>query len=220
MIKAFDPTNLKQIRADIDAAFATLRQKHGVAFSIGNINYTPDGSKATTKLTMVAIGDASAAADPRAARLASMQADFKRAAASYGLKPEQYGTIFKYGRSSYKLVGINTRARTTPILATDVANGTIYKLPEAAVASLVTKEHADLMGFLRGKTTPTAPGMCSNESAFDAKFNPIGKCTRSATTTRKDGFGRHATMEPFCTECAELMDESRAEMEAEARANR
>src|SRR5271163_917658 len=155
MIKSFDPSNLKQLRADIDAAFVALRQKHGVALSIGNINYTPDGSKATTKLTMVAIGDASAAADPRAARLASMQADFKRAAASYGLKPEQYGTIFKYGRSSYKLVGINTRARTTPIHGQSVTNGKVYRLPESAIATIVSKEHADLMGFLRGKRTPT-----------------------------------------------------------------
>jgi hypothetical protein len=213
MIKAFDPSNLKELRRDIDAAFAAIRQKHGVTLSLGNISYAPD--KATTRLTMIAVGDASVATDPRAAALAKAQIEFNRYASSFGLKPEQFGATFKHGRDTYKLAGVKPRSSRYPILGTNVANGTTYKLPESAIASLQSKEHRDLFGI--NPPTATATGMCSNDNAYDEKFNPIGKCNRAATTTRKDGFGRDARMQPFCDKCASLIDESRAEMAAEAR---
>jgi hypothetical protein len=211
MIKAFDKVNLKQLRADIDAAFVAIRQKHGVTLSIGNISYSPD--KATSRLTMVAIGDSNVATDPRAAALAKAQVEFKRCASSFGLKPEQYGMIFKYGRETYKLVGLKPRAPKMPILATNVADGRTYKLPESSIASLQSKEHRDLFGI----NVTTVDGQCSNDHAFDEKFNPIGQCTRKPTTFRKSGFGKNARSLPYCDQCARLIDESRAELEAEAR---
>ena len=215
MIKEFDKQNLKALRADIDAAFLTIRLKYGIAISIGNISYS--AQKATSRVTLVAVGDSGANVnDPRAAKLAGMEADFKRVCSSFGLKPEQYGTVIKHGRDSYKLVGLNTRAPKMPILATNILDGRTYKLPESSIASLQSAEYKEMYGIV----SPTALGMCSNDNAFDAQYNPIGKCTRTATTSRKDGFGRNARTQSFCNECAALMDESRAEMEAEARANR
>jgi hypothetical protein len=216
MIKAFDKSNLKTLRADIDAAFAAIRQKHGVSISIGNISYSPE--KATSRLTLVAVGDPSLASDPRAAAAVKMQGEFKLYAPSFGLTAEQYGATIKHGRDTYKLVGFSPRSPRFPILATNIANGKTFKLPESAIVSLQSKEHKEMFG-ITSSTTPTASGMCSNDNAYDDKFNPIGKCNRPATTSRKDGFGRTARMQPFCAKCAELIDESAAEMRAEGRAS-
>jgi hypothetical protein len=211
MIKAFDKQNLKTLRADIDAAFAAIRQKHGVSISIGNISYSPE--KATSRVTIVAVGDPNLASDPRAAAAVKMQSDFKLYASSFGLKAEQYGAIIKHGRDSYKLVGFAPRSPRFPILATNLTNGKTFKLPESAIASLQSKEHKEMFG-ITSSTTPTAAGMCSNDNAYDDKFNPIGKCNRPAITNRKD-FGNRT--QPYCQKCAELIDEARAEARAEAR---
>jgi len=218
MIKAFDPQNLKQLRVDIDAAFSAIRQKHGVTLSIGNISYSPE--KATSRITMIATGDPNVASDPRAAELAKVAAEFKLYASSFGLKPEQLGATFQYGRDTYKLVGLKPRRPKMPILATRLADGRTYKLPEDAIASLQSKEHRSLFGS--APVIPAPPmGMCSESNAFDLKtMKSIGQCTKKATTTRKDGFGRSARTRMFCTDCAHLRDEAKHEMEAEARANR
>lgn len=221
MIKAFDNQNLKQIRSDIDAAFAALRQKHGVTLSIGTISYDREGVKATARLTMIAVGDPGVNTnDPRQVYLAKAQAEFKRSATLFGLKPEQYGSIFKQGRESYKLVGLKPRAGVYPVLGQRLSDGKTYKFPESVIASLQTKEYKDIHNFLSPKTSAPTDGTCSNDNAFDAQYRPIGKCSRPATTTRKEGIGRHGKQMPFCAECAQLIDESRAEVEAEARANR
>jgi hypothetical protein len=211
MIKQFDKSNLKDLRKDLEAALASVAKKHGIAITFKNINfYAPDFITAKTTLEMTALGDSSAASDPRAAALVKAQADFKAYASSFGLTPEQYGVTFKHGRDTYKLVGFKPRSPRFPILATNVANGTTYKLPESAIASLQTKEHKELFGI----KTPTVSGMCSNDSAYDDNWKNIGKCNRPATTNRKDFNNR---MQPYCEKCAQLIDESRAEMRAEAR---
>jgi len=217
MIKAFDPHNLKQLRIDIDAAFSAIRQKHGVTLSIGNISYSPE--KATSRITMIATGDPNIASDPRAAELAKVAAEFKLYAASFGLTPEQLGATFKYGRDTYKLVGLKPRRPKMPILATRLADGRTYKLPEDSIASLQSKEHRGLFGS--APVTPVPMGQCSESNAFDLKtMKSIGQCKKQATTSRKDGFGRSARTRSFCDDCAHLRDEARNEMEAEARANR
>jgi hypothetical protein len=218
MIKTFDSTNLKQLRVDLDAAFATVKAKHGVVLSLGAISYDPTAGRATGRLTMIATGDPNVG-DPEVAALAKAKAEFKIYADSFGLKPEQFGAIFKYGHTTYKLVGLKPRRPQYPILATSAADGRTYKLPEAAIVSLQSKEHTNLFGS--APITPVPMGQCSEEHAFDLKtMKNIGQCKKPATTRRKDGFGRSGRIRPFCDDCAKVRDESRAEMEAEARANR
>jgi hypothetical protein len=213
MIKQFDKVNLGQLRKDIDSALLQLRQKHGITLSIGNISYSPD--KATARLTMVAVGDPNVASDPRAAALAKAEVEFKRSASSFGLKPDQFGATFRFGRDSYKLSGLKPRSPKRPILGTSLADGKTYVFPESAIRSLQSAEYKKLYGY---EDAPSQAGVtCSNTNAFDANWKPVGKCSRPATTSRKSGFGTHAKTSPYCDECARLIDESRAEMEAEAR---
>jgi hypothetical protein len=213
MINNFDSDNLKKLRNEIDAAFAAITAKHGVKLSLGTIRY--DGTKATSRLTMIAVGDANTAADPRAVALLKAQADFKRACGSFGLKPEQFGATFKFGRDTYKLAGLKPRSPKRPILGTSVVDGKTYVFPESVIVGLQSKEHKEMFGIVDAAAPATGTVTCSNTSAFDAQYKPIGKCTRTATTSRK-GFGRNSRPMPYCAECAQLIDESRAEMRAEA----
>src|SRR5271157_6018674 len=203
MIKEFDKNNLTTLRNDFDAAMRQLAQKHGVRIRLKTLRY--DSLKANGTVEFVAIGDASTAADPQAAQLAIYKAEFAKYAASFGLKPEQYGATIKSGRDTYKLVGLKPRSPKRPILAQNVADGKVYILTESAIAPLQSKEHQSMFGTLMAKT-PTENGMCSNEHAHDAKFNPIGKCNRPATTFRKSGFGKSARTATYCDQCARLID--------------
>jgi hypothetical protein len=215
VIKTFDNKNLGELRNDLDAAFAAIRAKHGITIAIGRISYDPGVGQASTKLTMNTVSDPSKVNDPRAAALAKAEAEFKRSAASFGLKPEQFGAEFKFGRDTYKLAGLKPRSPKRPILGTSIRDGKTYIFPESVIAPLQSKQHKELFGIA---DNPAADGnvTCSNTSAFDSQYKPIGKCTRTATTSRK-GFGRNSRPLPYCDECARLMDESRREMEAEAR---
>jgi hypothetical protein len=209
MIKAFDKTNLKNLRADLDSAFAEISKKHGISLSIGNISYSPE--KATSRLTMVATGDSNISSNGNS-RTAAAAAEFKLYAKSFGLKLEHLGAILKHGRDTYKLVGLNPKAPKFCVVATRVDDGKTYRLPESSIRSLQSKEHKELYGI----TDNAAAGTCSNDNAYDSKFKPIGKCNRPATTSRK-GFGLDSRPMSYCQQCADLIDESRREMEAEAR---
>ncbi len=213
-IKEFDKTNLKNLRADVDAAMGNIASKYGIAIRLGNISFLPE--KATGKVEFVVTNNTSdgTSVNPREA---VMKPDFKRYAHAFGLKPEQYGVIFIFGQERYKLVGLKPRAPKLPVIATNIANGTSYKLPESALIGLQSDDYKKLYG--KSSAAPQGSSTCSNDHAFDANWKPIGKCTRPATTTRKSGSGRHARTESFCNECAQLIDESRAEMRAEGRAS-
>lgn len=213
MIKEFNRQNLQQLRADMQSAIIAVAQKHGIQIEVGNASFYPE--KATFKILLITKGDGTAS-NPRENAL---QADFKRYCNQFGLKPEQFGAVFTFGRETYKLSGLKIRAPKMPILATSTRDGKLYKLPESAIASLQSKDFRSMFGS--APVTPAPMGQCSEENAFDLKtMTPIGQCKKQATTTRKDGFGRNARMRSFCDDCAHLRDEARNEMEAEARANR
>jgi hypothetical protein len=211
MIKEFDKKNLNTLRADFDQAIAEVAKKHGIVIRLGNIRY--DSVKATSKVefAVTTAPDGTTTANSQEALRA---ADFSRYAASFGLKPDQYGAIIKHGRESYKLVGFSPRSTRFPILATRLSDGKTFKLPESAIVGLQSKDHKDLFGIT---SSPTVDGMCSNDNAYDDNWKNIGKCNRPAVTNRKEGFGRSARMQPFCAKCASMIDEARAENAAEAR---
>jgi hypothetical protein len=220
VIKEFDKNNLTTLRNDFDTAMRQLAAKHGVRIRLKTLRY--DTLKANGTVEFIAVGDANTATDPQAAQLAIYKAEFAKYAASFGLKPEQHGSIIKSGRDTYKLVGLKPKAPKRPILAQNVADGRIYILTESSIAPLQSKEHKNLFGIGRtadGERIKTVDGQCSNDHAYDTKFNPIGQCNRTPTTFRKSGFGKSARTLPYCDQCARLIDESRAEMEAEARSS-
>jgi hypothetical protein len=205
MIKKFETRHHDAIRQDVESALASVAQKHGIKIGTGKLHYMRDGSSITIEVELATIGQDGAA-------LTKSVTDFKHSCSRYGLKPEHLGAIFTYGGERYRLDGMaGGRSYKYVFAVTRVRDGKRYRLPANATRELQDKNH---------EVSPAAPvapnfGQCSNDHAYDEKFNPIGKCSRRATTTRTGGFPARA--HGYCDQCAAVIDESRAEMEAEAR---
>jgi len=65
--------------------------------------------------------------------------NFFHHAACYGLAREDLGKTFRYGDQNYKIVGLNTRSRTTPILVTD-ESGKRYKFRVEMLKALLSAQ--------------------------------------------------------------------------------
>lgn len=113
----FNKSNLKTLRVDITAALDEVAKKHGIDLSIGNISFS--ANEFTTKLTAKGSDN----------KTENAEMDFQRGAIRIGIKSEAYGKHFTLGGDTFKLVGINTRAKKYPLLGINGANGKTYKLP-------------------------------------------------------------------------------------------
>ncbi len=121
----FTKSNLKTIRADIDAALAAVESKHGVKFSLGNIRYSINDFRC--KFECVSTSDSQGnTVDPK-------EENFKHDAFLVGVASDAFGKTFKSGRSNYKITGINTRRHKYPVSAIRVASGKGYKFPVSAL---------------------------------------------------------------------------------------
>jgi len=121
----FNKSNVRQFRADITDALKAVEKQHGVSFSIGNIRFTDNDFR--TKLECFSVTDNSGNSVD-AAKVAFEQKAFR-----VGVKKSAYGQTFKQGNRTFKIVGINTRAKVYPIQAESVNRGTRYKFPLSAI---------------------------------------------------------------------------------------
>lgn len=62
----------------------------------------------------------------------AQQLEFEKYAASYGLKPSDFGKTFTSGRTSYTITGVNLRSSKYPILTTQKNNGKTVAFPAHA----------------------------------------------------------------------------------------
>lgn len=211
MIKSFDKSNLKQLRVDMESALLAVAQKHNIKIQVGSARFTETNTtfkvELSTKSTDGQVNTRSVS-------------DFKELCASYGLKPEHLGQTFTYAGERFRLDGMaGARSIKYVFLATKLRDGKQYRVPESYVRELQSKDYKPL-GSLFGSApvTPAPIGQCSNQNKFSfSEGKDIGQCPNKATTRRKEGFGKRGEMKPYCEECARLIDECRAENEAEAR---
>jgi hypothetical protein len=211
MIKSFDKQNLKQLRMDMESALLQVAQKHNIKIQVGSARFTE--SNTTFKVEL------STKSTDGTVNTRSVQ-DFKDCCASYGLKPEHLGATFSYLGERFRLDGMaGSRSIKYVFLATKLRDGKQYRVPEAYVRELQSKDYKPLSALLgSADLTPAMIGGCSNQHKFSfAEGKEIGQCPNKATTRRKEGIGKRGEMKPYCEECARLIDECRAEMEAEAR---
>lgn len=206
--------NFTSLRKDIEAALAAVASKHNIRISSARGHYSVDGLTGDLKLEFVGTG-ASTTGSPIDTKAAIL---FKKNCELYGLKVTDLGRTFTSGRDTFKITGLAPKRWKMPIDATRLSDGKNFKFSEKAIPFATPT--TPLFGSAPVVTAPTF-GTCSEENAWDIKnATQIGKCTKPATTFRKIGFGKNGERKPFCADCAHLRDESRNEMEAEARANR
>src|SRR5262249_43946333 len=73
---------------------------------------------------------------------AGPEREFRANAFLFGLSPDDYGAEFTSQRKRFRVVGLNLRARTMPILCEEIATGRTFKFSERGLAGLVDAERA------------------------------------------------------------------------------
>ena len=114
---------VRRIRMDLQKVLDQFAKDNGLkSVGIGTCRYDSIGF--TTKLTVV--GDVSED---------TLSVDFDKKASMFGLPNGYYGRTLFYGNKKYKVVDVNTRARTLPVIVED-DGGKRYKLSVQQVQML------------------------------------------------------------------------------------
>lgn len=117
MIKQFDRQTLRAVTTAIETSLTNLAKTHGIVIKYKGGNFTPDN--AVIKLEL-AIQSADGTAVSRERSTWTQLATF------YGLKPEWLDKTFNFYGKTFKIVGLNPKARTAPVIAAN-SNGKLFK---------------------------------------------------------------------------------------------
>ena len=114
-ITKFDPASLKTLRADIDAALATVAVRHGIALKAGKCSYDPAAGTATFAVQAAVLADgAPAGTDPADIKAA---ADWVRYCALFNLHPDWVGKTFRRNAGLFTILGLMPNRPKYPVRA-------------------------------------------------------------------------------------------------------
>jgi len=130
-IQKIDRNAVTEIRQKLQDQLDSVAAELGVRIQVGNASYDGVGNMNVTYKVEVAVLDADGNVQDRAA------VDFARDAALYGLKSDDLGTEFVCRGKTYRITGLQRRARKAPILAELVGTGKTYKFPAVTVKMLL-----------------------------------------------------------------------------------
>lgn len=109
-----DKNKLRAIRADLEAALAAVGTKHGVAFSIGTMRFSP-----TTFKCELAAATVSAAGDDTPCGVAhKWTIDWNRSAVMFGLPRDALGKTIDYFGRKLVIAGLAPR-KSKPVVLKD-----------------------------------------------------------------------------------------------------
>jgi len=123
-ITKFSKANLPAIRAEIDAALASVLTKYGLAAELGNIKFSDQDFRAQITVNTGSAADGA-------------KRKFDDYAYRFGLTGNEFGKFIASGGKKYKIIGLNPKSRKYPIIATNNA-GSQYKFT-ADMAKTATK---------------------------------------------------------------------------------
>lgn len=121
---SFTKTNLKNIRADIAEALASVEATYNCKFDLGNIRFSDSNFRA--KLECNSVADASGNA------INPAEVHFDQNRWRIGIAKDAFGKSFRSQGEKFTIVGINTRAKKYPVQAEN-ARGRRYKFPMSAI---------------------------------------------------------------------------------------
>lgn len=122
----------RAISQDVLAALDAVAKKHNVAFSNKGGRFS--SSCLTMKIEAAVIG-ASGTAETQERTAFKLQAKF------FQLDPAWLDMTFAFGGEDYTIVGLNTKAYKSPVLATQASNGKTYKFKAEHVESMMRAQH-------------------------------------------------------------------------------
>jgi hypothetical protein len=131
-VTSFEPTNLKQIRADIDTALASVHAKYGIKISIGKISYS--ANQFTFKGSAVTNSAASSASGDVLEGDAKWASNFLKTYFLYGIEKEDLGKTFTLKNSKYTIVGaMGSKASRAEIICKKEGNKSFIRLDAIVV---------------------------------------------------------------------------------------
>lgn len=113
--------DIARLGAAVKAALDAVATEHGITVTVNGGTYDPRVGTFKPRIEFAANDSA--------------EKEWAAYAAMYGLTAEDFGRTFTSRGRTFTLSGINTRARTAPILAT--CDGKTYKFSEDTVAALL-----------------------------------------------------------------------------------
>ena len=121
-IEAFDRPTLEKMRAEIESALAPLTEKYGVTFDTGNIRYSD--KQFNIKIT----GTAYISDEEKAEK--DME-KFQAFAKIFQIPIDAYHKAYydHTGKTAYRIVGVNPRARVNVLTIEDVITHKQYTCP-------------------------------------------------------------------------------------------
>lgn len=105
------------VREELNKAIADVLNKYGMTGEIGSVSYNEAGFHSTLKAQVKDVGNGKSGA----------QLEYENVARKFGIDPKSFGKTFTSQGKTFRIVGINPRARTMPILAIEIATGAEYK---------------------------------------------------------------------------------------------
>lgn len=123
-ISKFDKKNLKELREDLEKAFAVVEEKHGIKLSMGGIKFTEDTFNVTLTSALSSNGET--------VLNAKWKADFVKSAMFFGMKPEDFGRQVTAHGKLYTIVG--ARARKDELILQSLSDDKCYSIPSKAVS--------------------------------------------------------------------------------------
>jgi hypothetical protein len=134
----FTKSSLNKMRAELDAVLAKYGESAGVKFSIGNMRFTEN--KCDIKLQALSVTEGGQVTDP-------YEEDFKLRCARYGLSREHLGVDIRVRDKDLKIVGLNSKKRTCPILVLNKEDNKKYLIPASEIRNALGIKD---LGFYRG----------------------------------------------------------------------
>ena len=123
-ITKLDDQSVTHLRNDIETALKLIAGKYNLCIKTGGVRYTPTEGK--FKITVNTI-------DTDGTIETAARTKFVRLAASYNLDPDWLDKEFTHEGDTYKIVGLNPRAKRYPVEAVNVYNKKQYKFPTRIV---------------------------------------------------------------------------------------
>ena len=118
--------DISGLRNAIDSALLEVGKRYGIKIATGGCRYMPDGSSATFKLELSAIGTDGTVANPDVEFL-------HKNLAFVGLKPEDLNRTVTIGGKTFKITGYHRRSRSQPYQITEVGTGRGFKTSRVCI---------------------------------------------------------------------------------------
>lgn len=126
------PANIKQIRADVEAAMKAIYAKHGIDVVVGNIRYNAESFRCKIEGTVRGAKTAAPVIRPGISATLPFGGKFW-----FGESFDQTKTFHSVSLGRVKIVGHNSKAKLYPIIVEQVATGKKYKLSISQVEEII-----------------------------------------------------------------------------------